>query len=331
MAKIINKLTLKYIDLFCGIGGFRIAAENAFKKYNIKGQCVFSSDIDPFAAQSYAANFGEKPSGDINDTPSEDIPDHDLLFAGFPCQPFSIIGNGKGFDDARGTLFFEIARILEIKRPMAFILENVKRLTVHDNGKTFLSILEILRKLGYSVHYKVLNALHYGLPQKRERVIIVGFYKPFSFEWPAHKAKYKSLTEILEDNVPDSYYASPTIQKKRLKSHKPSYYPAIWHENKSGNISSYPYSCALRAGASYNYLLVNGTRRLTPREMLRIQGFPDSFKIMVSEAQLRKQAGNAVPVDMINAVIESLLPTVIKEKKTISIKPKNIKKYSLQK
>ena len=306
---------IKYIDLFCGIGGFRYAANQEFKKIDIKGECVFSSDIDAFACKSYAANFKDMPCGDITKINASDIPDFDLLFGGFPCQAFSIIGKMKGFaDKTRGTLFFEIARIIREKRPRGFVLENVKQLATHNNGETFKTILSVLRdELGYYVDYKVLNALDYGLPQKRERIIIVGSTKPFIMEWPAPVRKRKPLEDILEKNVASKYYASKEIVKKRKAMHHSKYLPAIWHENKAGNISSYPYSCALRAGASYNYLLVNGERRLTPREMLRLQGFPDSFKMVVSDCQLRKQAGNAVPVNMIKQVLDKFIPLVFVE------------------
>jgi DNA (cytosine-5)-methyltransferase 1 len=307
---------IKFIDLFCGIGGFRFAAEQVFSKYGLPAKCVFSSDIDSYAREAYQANFGEYPAGDVTQVHANDIPNHDILFAGFPCQPFSIIGNGKGFNDTRGTLFFDIARILAAKRPKAFILENVKRLIGHDKGRTLKKILHILRdELGYTVYYKSLNALDYGLPQKRERVIIVGYYKPMVFEFPPKQKIFTPLSEILEKKVDKKYYASDYIREKRWAEHQPTTSPSIWHENKAGHISSYPFSCALRAGASYNYLLVNGERRLTPREMLRLQGFPDSFKIAVSEYQTRKQAGNAVPVNIIRAVFESFLPIMLEDER----------------
>lgn len=301
---------VKYIDLFCGIGGFRYASKQAFDKLGITGECVFSSDIDKYAQDSYEANFGERPVGDITKVNAADIPDFDVLFGGFPCQAFSICGQMKGFEDkTRGTLFFDVARILKEKRPQAFVLENVKNLASHDNGKTLRTILDVLRgELGYHVDYKVLNALDFGLPQKRERILIIGSKKPFKMDWNFVIKKKKTLDDILEKNVDKKHYASPEIVAKRKAMHTPKVTPSIWHENKSGNISSYPYSCALRAGASYNYLLVNGERRLTPREMLRLQGFPDDFKIVVSDCQTRKQAGNAIPVDMVGKVIERFLP-----------------------
>ncbi len=304
---------IRVIDLFCGIGGFRFASEKTFRRLHIKGKYVFSSDIDEYAQKSYCANFGKMPSGDITKISSDSIPDHDLLFAGFPCQPFSIIGLGKGFDDTRGTLFFEIARIIDAKKPKAFVLENVKRLVSHDGGKTFKTIIQALKNMGYCVDYKVLNALDYGLPQKRERIVIVGAKVPFNMKWPEKVTNGKTLKDILESKVDPKHMASPAIVEKRKSMHTSKYDLAIWHENKGGNISSYPYSCALRAGASYNYLLVNGERRLTPREMLRLQGFPDKFKMVVNDSQIRKQAGNAVPVDMISAVLDSFIPLVFSE------------------
>lgn len=307
-----EKETLKFIDLFCGIGGFRFAFEQSCKEHNINSECVFSSDIDKYSQESYEANFNERPFGDITSINEKDIPDHDILFAGFPCQPFSIIGQMKGLEDTRGTLFFDIARILKEKRPKAFVLENVKQLAGHDKGNTLKVILKTLKELGYHVQYSVLNALDYGLPQKRERIVIVGHREPIMFTFPEPRRPYKPLKDILENDkdIDPRHYASEYIRNKRKASHKSSYYPSIWHENKSGNICSYPYSCALRAGASYNYLLVNGERRLTPRELLRLQGFPEKFVISVGIGQLRKQAGNAVPVNMIKAVLDKLLPYV---------------------
>lgn len=309
-------MEIKYIDLFAGIGGFRVAISQLLEKESISSRCVFSCDIDLHARKSYQANFNDEPSGDITKIDADLIPNHDLLLAGFPCQPFSIIGSSKGFQDARGTLFFDIAKILEVKRPRGFVLENVKRIVSHKGGRTFKRILETLKNLGYHVEYKVLNALDYGLPQKRERVFIVGFHKPILFSWPEKLNNRKTLAEILETDVDAKYYASKYIQKKRKATHKAKEQPSIWHENKAGNICSYPYSCALRAGASYNYLLVNGVRRLTPREMLRLQGFPDSYKIVVPYAQIRQQAGNAVPVNLVSNVLGSLLPALLDNIKT---------------
>ena len=297
-----------FIDLFAGIGGFHSAA------YALGGQCVFASEIDLEAQRAYEANYGLAPYGDITAVSPASIPNHDMLLAGFPCQPFSIIGKRKGFDDIRGTLFFEIANILSVKKPQCFVLENVKQLMTHNQGKTLAKILETLTELGYKTYHKNLNALDYGLPQKRERTIIVGFTNhDVGFNWPS-KISVIPLSSILENDkfVDSKHFASERITQKRLEKHTSKHPIAIWHENKSGNVSSYPYSCALRAGASYNYLLVNGKRRLTPREMLRLQGFPDSFRIVCTDGQTRKQAGNAVPVSMIKAVIQEVLNATTK-------------------
>lgn len=294
--------TFTFIDLFAGIGGFHIAAADN------GGKCVFASEIDSEAAKTYTENFQIKPWGDITKIEAESIPKHDLLCAGFPCQPFSIIGSRMGFDDMRGTLFFEIARILKDKKPPMIILENVKQLATHDNKRTINRILECLNDIGYKTYWKVLNALDYGLPQKRERTIIVGFLNQLvEFSWPDKIKEYTPLKRLLEKKVDARFYVSTGIRRKRMAAHKSNLKTSIWHENKGGNISSHPFSCALRANASYNYLLVNGERRLTPREMLRLQGFPETFKIACSDSETRKQAGNAVPVPMIKLVIAEIL------------------------
>lgn len=294
---------IRFADLFCGIGGFHQAAAS------LGMQCVFACDIDRHCRAAYAANYGLEPAGDIRAV--RNMPDFDLLCAGFPCQPFSVIGSRRGFEDTRGTLFFEIARLLEEKKPLAFVLENVKQLTSHNGGETIRRIVEILQGLGYSVEFRVLNALHFGLPQKRERVVIVGFLGGVEpFPWPCGHVPMQPLSELLERAPASKYFVSEKIRQARKDAHVPSVTPAIWHENKAGNVSSHAYSCALRAGASHNYLLVNGERRLTPREMLRLQGFPESFRIVVSDAQARKQAGNSVPVPMIRAALEGVMRAV---------------------
>ncbi len=301
----------KFIDLFAGIGGIRLGFES------VGGKCVFSSEWDKFAQDTYEANFNEKPYGDITKIDPKSIPDHDILLGGFPCQAFSICGDRKGFLDTRGTLFFNIEEILKIKKPYAFMLENVKNLKSHDGGRTFKTIIEHLENLGYFVHHTVLNSLDFGVPQKRERTIIVGFRENIKFSFPKPFDVKPDLSGVLEDEkfVDKKYYASEEIQKKRKEKVKENYpIPSIWHENKSGNISALKYSCALRAGASHNYLLVNGIRRPTPRELLRLQGFPDSFKIVVPYTQLKKQAGNSVSVPVIKAVANSMLNSI--EQKT---------------
>lgn len=297
-----------FIDLFAGIGGTRIAFER------VGGKCLWSCDWDINAQNIYEANFGERPVGNIKNIPSEEIPNHDVLVAGFPCPSFSILGNRNGLDDDEGSLFYEIERILRDKKPFSFLLENVQGLTNIQEGDVLEFIIESLDKLDYSVHWDVLNALDFGLPQKRERIVIVGFQKNYKFSFPNGLKHRKSLSDILEDDdtVDRLYWASDRIRKKRLESVKGKkvFYPSIWHENKSGNISVLPYSCALRANASHNYLLVNGKRRPTPLEMARLQGFPDDFEMFGSYSALRKVFGNSVPIPMIEEVAKQMMKSI---------------------
>lgn len=298
----------KFIDLFAGIGGIRLGFES------IDAECVFSSEWDAQAAKTYCANFGEVPAGDITKIEASDIPDFDILLGGFPCQPFSIIGKRAGFKhETQGTLFFDIERILKEKHPKAFMLENVRNLTAHDGGRTFKIIISHLEALGYTVYHKVLNALDYGAPQKRERIIIVGFSQnvPFEFPEPIPENKRKYIKDIVEKDVDSRYYVKTEIrdrrQKKLLeKTGVEPKRPYITHENVSGNVTPHEYSCALRAGASANYILINNERRPTERELLRIQGFPDWFKIVVPYGAIKKQTGNAVAVPMIEAVAKQV-------------------------
>ena len=337
-----KKPVIKFADLFCGVGGFRLAMETAAAECGLASECVFSSDIDAPCRAVYADNFGETPSGDINETAPETIPDFDVLLAGFPCQPFSIIGKGKGFDDLRGTLFFNIVEILRAKRPRMIVLENVKQLRGHNDGKTLARILEALAELGYQTEWRVLNALDFGLPQHRERIFITGklwdhenreipksenprqqtFFQeqdsgsvtnkqnPKTSDFAISRFPKISLGEILETSPDTRHNASLAIRIKRAAqtaglNNIPK--PGIWHENKSGHISVYPFSCALRANSSHNYLLVDGERRLTEREMFRLQGYPDTFKLAASYTVARRQAGNSLPVPVARAVISSLI------------------------
>lgn len=298
--------SFKFIDLFAGIGGIRLGFES------VGGHCVFSSEFDEAACKTYEANFGEHPSGDITKIAANDIPDFDILLGGFPCQAFSIIGKKEGFaNETCGTLFFEIERILKEKRPPAFMLENVRNLTAHDGGNTFKVIIAHLEALGYHTYSKVLNALDYGVPQKRERIIIVGFINDVKFKFPSpvEEAKRKTLADILETKVEKKYYVRDEIKKARLERLKDKNYPKpyISHENIAGSITPHPYSSALRAGASANYILINDERRPTERELLRIQGFPENFKIVVPYGQIKKQTGNSVAVPVISAVAREMI------------------------
>lgn len=301
-----------FIDLFAGIGGIRLGFEDA------GGHCVFSSEWDKDAAKTYEANFGEKPFGDITKIDPLDIPDFDILLGGFPCQPFSIIGSKAGFQhETQGTLFFNIEEILKVKQPKAFMLENVRNLTAHDGGRTIKIILEHLRQAGYHVHYKVLNALDFGVPQKRERIIIVGFRHniPFTFPAPLPISKRAHIKDILEpeSDLDPKLFVKAAIRESRLARLKEPDFPKpyISHENVAGDVTPHSYSCALRAGASANYLLINDERRPSEREMLRIQGFPDTFKIVVPYGKIRHQTGNSVAVPVIKAVAQQMISSMI--------------------
>lgn len=314
----------KFIDLFAGIGGIRLAYQN------LGGKSVFTSEIDHFAQKTYEANFGEVPFGDITKINERNIPDHDLLLAGFPCQPFSIAGVSKkaslgrehGFkDETQGTLFFDIARILESKRPKAFMLENVKNLVSHDKGKTFKVISGILADLGYKTFYKILDGRYY-VPQHRERIIIVGFNdhyysKKVSFTFPAQKENDQIIRSILEKN-PDNKY---TLSDK-LWNYLQEY--AIKHKAK-GNGFGYGMTdlkgIARTLSARYykdgSEILIpqkgKNPRRLTPRECARLMGFPDSFIIPVSDNKAYKQFGNSVIVPLIKAVAEQVIKVMLNE------------------
>jgi DNA (cytosine-5)-methyltransferase 1 len=305
-----------FIDLFAGIGGFRLAFEA------IGGRCVFSSEIDPFAAITYEANFGEKPAGDITKISEEDIPAHDVLLAGFPCQPFSIAGVSKyeslgrkhGFDDrTKGTLFFEILRILRHHKPSAFLLENVKNLSGHDGGRTWETIRFSLHKLGYMVFAKVHDA-KFVVPQHRERILIAGFKDSVLFEWPEIKDTRSRIRDILQPEVDDKYTLSD-----RLWNYLKEY--AAKHREK-GNGFGYglidPNGITRTLSARYfkdgSEILVpqpgKNPRRLTPRECARLMGFPDSFHIPVSDTQAYRQFGNSVVVPVVTPVAEVIVKTL---------------------
>ena len=298
-----------FIDLFAGIGGIRLGFEA------VGGHCVFSSEFDEDACKTYEANFGEHPSGDITKIEAQNIPDFDILLGGFPCQAFSIIGKKEGFsNETCGTLFFDIERILKEKRPKAFLLENVRNLVSHDKGRTFKIITSHLEALGYHIYAKILNALDYGVPQKRERIIIVGFLDNviFKFPDPIPEKNRTPLSNIVEKNVDSKYYVKERIKLSRLERLKDKNYPKpyISHENMSGSITPHPYSSCLRAGASANYILINDERRPTEREMLRLQGFPDSFKIILPYGKIKHQCGNSVAVPVIKAVAKEMIDSL---------------------
>jgi len=315
-----------FIDLFAGIGGMRLAFEKA------GGKCVFSSEWDESACKTYEANFGEKPHGDIYKIPSSDIPDHDILVAGFPCQPFSISGVSKknslgkphGFDDpTQGNLFFEIKRIIQDKKPLAFLLENVKNLRSHDKGNTYKVIRSTLEELGYTVYDEIIDAVSY-VPQHRERIFIAGFRDPLYFSFPQHQAERKPvLKDILEKNVPDKY---------TLTDHLWNYLQNYAEKHrKAGNgfgfgLSKLDWHTRTLSARYYKdgseILIPQGDdknpRRLTPVECARLMGFtqfkPD-FKIIASDTRAYKQFGNAVVVPVVYDIAKQMIQTL---EKTIS-------------
>jgi len=309
--------TFKFIDLFAGIGGIRLAFQNN------GGKCVFTSEWDSFAKKTYEANFGEVPFGDITQVSEKEIPDHDI------CQPFSIAGVSKknslgrqhGFlDKTQGTLFFDIARIIEHKKPKVFMLENVKNLVSHDKKKTFKVITETLTELGYSIHYKVLDAKYY-VPQHRERIIIVGFKKSVfkekeTFEFPEPPNTELAIREILEKRVDPKYTLSDKLwnylqeYKKKHQAKGNGFGFGLTDLNGVSRTLSARY---YKDGAE---ILIpqrgKNPRRLTPRECARIQGFPDKFIIPVSNNQAYKQFGNSVAMPLIQAVGKNIVKELLK-------------------
>ena len=339
-----------FIDLFAGIGGMRLP----FQELN--GECRFSSEWDRFAIKTYAANFGELPKGDITKISSDEIPSHDVLLAGFPCQAFSQAGLKRGFSDTRGTMFFEIQRILAEKQPKAFLLENVKQLKGHDKGKTLKTILEILRgeskpnipvdypisdevrksmskRLDYAVDFRVLKANNFGVPQKRERIYIVGFNRNYfkdskSLEMKiqemfVHLEEKKSITrlgDVLENNtdVDQKYTISNRLLAghiRRRKEHKlkgNGFGYSLFNEE-----SPFCNTISARYYKDGSEILIDQSdidknpRKLTPRECARIQGFPDKFLVnAVSDVQIYKQFGNSVSVPVINEIAKSVIEII---------------------
>ena len=306
-------MSYTFIDLFAGIGGTRIGFEN------VGCTCVFSSEIDKFARKTYFVNHNETPLGAIREIPSDLIPDHDILVAGFPCQPFSIAGISSrkslnqphGFEDKiKGTLFYEIARILRDKKPRAFMLENVKHLKGHNKGRTFKIIMETLSELGYYVSYEVIDAQKV-VPQHRERVFLVGFDKPVSFKFPELVDTKPKISDILEPVVDSKYTCSDKLWDF-LQRHKEKH-------RKKGNGFGYTLTdlngVARTLSARYYKdgaeILIpqegKNPRRLTPRECARIMGFPESFEIPVSDTQAYKQFGNSVVVPVVEEIAHKMV------------------------
>ena len=296
---------VKVIDLFAGIGGIRLGVEQAFGSVD----CVFTSEINKFANMTYKANFGDDYIfGDIKQIDASDVPDHDILLAGFPCQPFSQAGLKKGFTDTRGTLFFDIERILLAKQPKAFLLENVKQLKGHDKGRTFQTIIDHLNKAGYKVFYEILKARDFGLPQNRERIYIVGFLDhSINFEFPKPTNLPTRVGDILDDIVDEKYTISDKLwtgHKRRKELNKlngKGFGYGLFNKD-----SAYTNTISARYYKDGSEILIEqenkNPRKLTPREAARLQGFPEEYVIPVSDAQAYKQFGNSVAVPVVKAI-----------------------------
>lgn len=302
-----------FIDLFAGIGGIRLPFQE------LGGKCLFTSEWDKYAQKTYQINFGDEPFGDITKIEIDSIPEFDILLAGFPCQPFSQAGLKKGFEDTRGTLFFEIERIISAKRPKAFLLENVKQLRGHDGGRTLKVIVKHLKELNYTVNYDVLKAADFGLPQNRERIYIVGFNKEhfsikddYKFDYPEPTNKPTRVGDILESDVNEKYTISDKLYAGHIRRKKE-------HKEKGNGFgftvftteSEYTNTISARYYKDGSEVLIEqkgkNPRKLTPRECARLQGFPENFIIPVSDTQAYKQFGNSVAVPVIREIAKKMI------------------------
>ena len=321
-----KKENFTFIDLFAGIGGLRQAFESS------GGKCLFSSEWNKFSQQTYEANFGDVPQGDITQIDEKEIPDHDILVGGFPCQPFSIagvsaknhLGREHGFKDkTQGTLFFDVCRIIKEKQPSAFLLENVKNLKSHDKGNTFKVIINALEKeLNYDIHYKVIDAGKV-VPQHRERIFIVGFKEPLDFKFPELVDKRPVLGDVLEDSVDEKYTLKDgtwnALQRHKAK-HKAKGNGFGFNLADKKGIAKTLSARYYKDGAEI--LIDQGKknpRRLTPRECARIMGFPEKFKIPVSDNQAYRQFGNAVVVPVVKEIAKAMVKCMAKGKHRIMI------------
>lgn len=315
-------MALKFIDLFCGLGGFRIAFEAS------GCECVFSSDIDKAARETYELNFGEVPSGDITKIDAKDIPDFDIVCAGFPCQPFSLAGKRRGFEDTRGTLFFDVLRILKEKNPSAFFLENVAGLVNHDGGNTIQVIMDSLDEAGYYVTYKLLNAKDYGVPQNRLRWYCVGVRKDLTTEdrfisynfYPEKCELKRTLKDIVDLKLDEDEYKSSETAQKNIRKHLDekcsemlsdgdvllanNVRPSRTFFAKSG--VSPCLTAKMGTGGNNVPIVVNTMRKLTEKECLQIMGFPKSYKIRKNHSQSYKQIGNSVIVPILIEIASRL-------------------------
>lgn len=318
----------KFIDLFAGIGGFRYALES----HGLK--CVYTSEWDKYAQMTYEANFGETPDGDITKVDEKTIPQHNIICAGFPCQAFSISGKQRGFEDTRGTLFFDVARIAKYHKPEVLFLENVKNFAKHNDGQTLEVIKKTLNDLDYNVFYKVLNASQHGAPTSRERIYIICFRKDLgieNFEFPKPVEKNVKLRDYLEDDKTSSPYVIKRddikIRDKNITPDIFGHYPQepirIGTINNGGQgeriysdlghaitFSAYGGGAGSRTGA---YLINGKVRKLTPKECSRVMGFPENFVIPVNKTQAYKQFGNSVVVPVLKQIMKQIILTIEKQ------------------
>lgn len=295
---------MKFIDLFAGVGGFRIGFQRA------GATCVWSCEKDRFARQTYVANHGDTPAEDITTVDTASIPEHDILCAGFPCQPFSKAGKGLGFSDDRGNLFLDIVRVLEHHRPTAFLLENVVSLIKHDKGRTFDTILTKLVRAGYRVHVKAMNSESLT-PQSRNRIFLVGFRDNKQFNFPILSEDKLKFGTIAESDV-DPKFTLSNRTWLALKNHAIKHaamgngfgYSVVNNDSTTRTLTS-------RYHKDGSEILVaqdgQNPRRLTPRECARLMGFPDSFKIIVSDTQAYRQFGNSVVVPLVELLAKSII------------------------
>ena len=318
-------MQINFIDLFCGIGGIRLGMEQAGFK------CVMSADINEECRRTYFENFGEMPQGDVCSIEASSVPEHDILCAGFPCQPFSISGKKKGFEDTRGTLFFQICRIAQEKKPKLIFLENVKHLVHHDNGNTFKVILGRLNELGYKVSWKVLNGSDFGVPQNRERIIIIGADKEFDFN-AIEKKKRLPLSLFLDKNgnfdylSPEDYtlienpktqplsglifagYRNKSIRKAGVRPGTMHLSRVHKQPNRIYSVKGVHPTLPSQEVSGRYFILTedNKVRKLTLSECWRIMGFPETYKKISSVGEQYKQLGNSVCVPMITAVANEI-------------------------
>ena len=310
-----GKGKFKFIDLFAGIGGVRLPFSE------LGGECVFSSEWDKYSQITYSANHGDIPFGDITKIPPKNIPKHDLLLAGFPCQAFSQAGRKKGFYDTRGTLFFYVANILNYHRPVAVLLENVKRFSTHDKGNTLRVVREIMEDMGYTFTHQVLSAKNFGLPQNRERIYMVGLRGGHRFTFPTPSNPHTSLGSILEKG---GHLQKYTISEELWRGHKRRKNEHLRKGNGFGyqlfnKDSAYTSTLSARYYKDGSEILIEqkgrNPRKITPKEAARLMGFPDTFKILVSDTQAYRQFGNSVCVPVIREIAKLLVPELMSLKR----------------